>query len=1121
MTGSDSLNRESSWERTTLWKMIQEDRSPLASNVSTTLNSCMPYIQLILNKGGTAATDFTLHDGGHAFRVAERMCQIILPEVLKALTVYELAFLLLSAYLHDIGMTPELKRVTAHYNFLLTSEVQTLSQGEIDEFQKWLDDDGRGITPPLTMVKPTTRDLQICQETITYYARVRHNDWGAEWIRESLCSYRLGQYQNWIEDIIRLCRSHHFGYNELKESSFNPVVVNPGGIVVHLRFLACALRVADILEFDPERTPSVIFRHRDVKPGSRIYWWRDHEVTLVQEGNNLHIHARPSDAQIENAIRLMVEAINSELQICRMLAEQTHFEICPGLDRLLPHRWILSTTVSTNIVPREGTYEYINGAFRPNTEKLLQLLSGTALYGDPLIAVRELLQNAFDAVREKIAYIRLGQRSPADPELAQRLGELHTVSLSLEINNEGSWLVCTDNGIGMTRSIIENHLLVSGTSARHNVLDLERRCLKEGFLLGRTGQFGIGALSYFMIADRLVLSTKRGQEPGDGDGTGWQFETSGVGSFGELKKHQNLNPGTLVRLHLREDVVGSQPAEWFKALAVFVKQTLQHIPCKFELSTTLPGAPTLSVGPGWRRGQEDFANDLLREIEWARHSGQNKTPVELVSSVRKQEIEEDHNQIDILRKEVGKCLQWKVFEGEMPDKAGRCRIHVPYFDLQGKGVLAFLRIAEQGRDLLVKKISSGYMFLPSGAIHESWKGMVVESDIMPHLSKANVALGRRELGAFMEVDWSSAIAGNIVVNRTQFLGNARSYKYKSWVIEQSEKLKGEVAKNNEQSVFGLLNRNLGASKIAIRKPLSWLVLEGADHGTRHKWKPLKFPLVPRNSFFSDEPPTNITWKRSKVNVSENIQVIQQAEPYEGLTWYSESTPPDKVVLLEQSHPHMKNKMSRRRSHFIGDLKMVPLWTTSPKFAPCSHAVGITSNFPRKWTTLGAVKFTDYSDDTNETHILNPNNHIISLIDSEGLDWCAEKFAVSMDPLPLMKEVLSSSGRASAWVTRCLRDESQELWDGLNDRDPTFLRNLWDLVFPDRKGTGSRDKVICKWVEDLDDSRLCVLSPNGWLDLYCYDQGHHLEIIKHLPDPGLEWKVIVHHPQKVIDRKTVV
>ena len=1098
--------------------MIQGDSSPLASDVTTTLKSCMPEIQLILDKGGTASTDFTLHDGGHAFRVAQRMCEIIPAEVLDQLSIYELAFLLLSAYLHDIGMTPELRKVTDHYNFLLTGEDQTLSQEEIHDFQKWLDDDGRRITPPLTKTTPTTKDLKTCQEVITYYARARHNEWGAEWINQHLGSCKLGQYTNWVDDIIKLCRSHHLGYSELKDLSFNPVVVSPGGIVVHLRYLACVLRIADILEFDPERTPSVIFRHRNVSPDSRIYWWRDHHVTLVQEGNNLKIHARPSDAPTEHAIRLMVDAIDLELQICRSLDEETHFKSCPLLDRELPHKWNLSTTVSTNIVPKDNAYEYINGSFRPDTEKLLQLLSGTALYGNPLIAVRELLQNAFDAVREKIAYIRLNQGCPSDPQLASKIGELHTVSLRLEKDSEGFWLHCTDNGVGMTRSIIENHLLVSGTTARHDVLELERKCIKEGFLLGRTGQFGIGVLSYFMIADRVIIDTKRSQEPRDADDPGWRFETAGVGSFGELRKQQNLSPGTLVRLHLREDVVGPQPGEWFKDLTDFLKKTLRHIPCKFELSTTLPGTPNLSFSPGWCSGQKDFAKKLLHEIRRVRHRHPNETPIELLSSTRRQEIEAEEKHIEIVRNEAAKCLRWKVCESEMPDGVGKVRIHVPYFDLQGKEALAFLRMTEQDHALIAQNIHNGYIFIPSGRVYQSWKGMAVESESIDHRDIADREFEHLEPGAFVEVDWFSAIAGSIAVNRTRFLLNTQSTEFRPWITEQCENIRSEIAKNSEQSVFGLLNRNLTNSGITIWKPLSWLALENADHGKGRKWMPLKFPLISRNTLFDEDLPTNITWKRSKVSTSGNIQGMHDNEVYEGLTWYSERTPPDKIMLMERAAFPKTNKRSRARPHLMHAPTLIPIWTTPPKLAPRSHAVGYISKFPRKWPTLCVAEF-EFFIDEEPTHIWNSRHPILSLLSVEGLDWCAKTFAKPLDPLPLKNEILSTSGRASAWVMMCLRTEAQELWEGAKERDPSFLKNLWEIIFPDRKRTGSREQVICKWVED--DSRLLILSPSGWLDLGGYNQENRRIILKHVPDPGLEWKVIVNHPEKIKGRKTVV
>ena len=81
----------------------------------------MPDIQHILVSGGTSPKDFTLHDAAHSFRVAQTMLQII-GECLGVLSVFDLSLLLGAAYLHDIGMTPEFKKVDAHFRFLLTAQ---------------------------------------------------------------------------------------------------------------------------------------------------------------------------------------------------------------------------------------------------------------------------------------------------------------------------------------------------------------------------------------------------------------------------------------------------------------------------------------------------------------------------------------------------------------------------------------------------------------------------------------------------------------------------------------------------------------------------------------------------------------------------------------------------------------------------------------------------------------------------------------------------------------------------------------------------------------------------------------------------------------------------------------
>ena len=106
-----------------------------------------------------------------------------------------------------------------------------------------------------------------------------------------------------------------------------------------------------------------------------------------------------------------MNAIDGELALCRRIADDSPLGAIPG-EAEIPYPWTLPAACHRDVEPREGTYEYIDGAFRPDTKKLLALLSGTSLYQTPFHAVRELIQNAFDAVAEKIAYMRL-QHGPA------------------------------------------------------------------------------------------------------------------------------------------------------------------------------------------------------------------------------------------------------------------------------------------------------------------------------------------------------------------------------------------------------------------------------------------------------------------------------------------------------------------------------------------------------------------------------------------------------------------------------------------------------------------------------------------------------------------------------------
>lgn len=130
------------WQQTALWKVLDKNTAPEADACKSLLKRWMPTIETLLAKAGTAPSDFTLHDAHHGFRVSHQMADLIPDDVLPQLCPYELVQLLLSAYLHDVGMTPNQAKVTLHYNYLLSGVGELpladgktkLSESEIDEF---------------------------------------------------------------------------------------------------------------------------------------------------------------------------------------------------------------------------------------------------------------------------------------------------------------------------------------------------------------------------------------------------------------------------------------------------------------------------------------------------------------------------------------------------------------------------------------------------------------------------------------------------------------------------------------------------------------------------------------------------------------------------------------------------------------------------------------------------------------------------------------------------------------------------------------------------------------------------------------------------------------------------
>ena len=1042
------------WKSSPLWKELTARSGEEVDAVRAFLERSMPDIARVLAHCGSSPPDFTLHDAEHSFRVAAWMARLLPDGLLALLSEYEIALLLLSAYLHDIGMTPELGKVRRHRDVLLTGEASLLSDEDVRRFQYWLDAAGYGATLPLDPSRPLDETVRLADEIITGYTRHRHNDWSEEWIRARFAVEPLGGYAGWMADLVRLCRSHHEGYDALAGREFDPRRVGSGATVVHLRYLAALLRMGDVLDVDRERTPAVVFHHRDVSADSQPYWQKDAELTIHLENGQVSAYARPPRAYLHRAVEETLDGIDRELALCRRLADVTRFEkpVGPGAD--LPHRWILQATVFRDVEPREGAYQYIDGAFRPNTRRLLELLSGTALYGDPLAAVRELLQNGFDAVRELIAHRRLRMPDPSDRALEAQIGASLWVRLLLEQEGDRWWLICRDDGVGMTQEIIRDALLVSGSPPRPEVLELDRRCRAAGFRLGRTGQFGIGALSYFMLADRVVLTTRRANEAGWAEQNGWCFESSGVGSFGELRADRSLPHGSEVRMRLRPGAV-ADPTEFSARLSEYLRATLVHIPCNLHF-----GAPTEAASfrrpAGWTMEEAERVEAALRQFRPSGEETGFTDPESASPKLRRAHVRHERRWRAI-RREAAEKLRWATHEGDLPEGMGRYRLHLPYFQVADGVSLPFIRPRSEPGGLVLRPVAGGDYQLTAASTSWGWKGMQVDvttpsrppdplelpfrGGLVPAESLFQGPKPARavweEYGVLAEVDFQSAAVGTLAVSRGWLELGPKGEMLLGWIGGRARKLVDKFLSGYSGSPFALLNaRVLGVSPPQGAQ-YQWALSPASVMGEAGKlravrWGPLPFPLT-LDYVFRSSPSLRLLWEGQPLSKALAMRRYGAEWNGQALTWAAWDAPPDRMVAITGG----------------AGISLVPVWTAKPGAVQTPFTFGWIAEFPPEWQHLSAAAV----GGTDDVLVWNRRDPVVRAAVGAAEELLRSIHLFSL-PFSVRSEALATPGAAAAWVLNKVASISLSVhigagssaWDDVRSTAPDFLPRIWTLLF---------------------------------------------------------------------------
>ena len=328
---------------------------------------------------------------------------------------------------------------------------------------------------------------------------------------------------------------------------------------VHAVYLMVLLRIADYIQIDSSRTSKTLIK---LKTFASPYSEGEHQTHLSvddidtryqDDPERIYVQASPKDSMTYLKLKNLIADIQYEMDISwAVLGEHYGNTERPEIK----YRRITSNLGEEWFLNRQ---QYIPDSFSFKAGDEIIKLMIAPLYGnDPSFGVRELLQNAVDACKEREELERKNGNNAYTP--------LITAAVTKD-EDEQAWFTITDNGLGMNADIIKHYFLKAGASYRKSTEWQKTFIDAQGHtIVRRNGRFGVGLLAAFLIGKTIHVSTRR-----TGEEYGYTF-TAGLHTTQiNITKDYSLPVGTSIKISISEDTLNEMDPEdkdddsaWFK-----------------------------------------------------------------------------------------------------------------------------------------------------------------------------------------------------------------------------------------------------------------------------------------------------------------------------------------------------------------------------------------------------------------------------------------------------------------------------------------------------------------------------------------------------------------------------
>lgn len=563
-----------------------ERRSKKVSGIKTLIGKIEEIARdasVLLDRVVDTFQEYTLHEKTHSLKVLKIMDRIIPKQTLGQMNELELTILILSAFLHDIGMVVarrEKKEILESEEFNHCKEKYPRMNNSLKKANE------QGNYRVAT---------QIEDQILTFYLRESHAIRGSNFIKKKFGARLKYRDLDFSDPLCKVCRSHGEPWEKLgvrKERLHGyplkeeyPTSYHVGKLDINIQFLAIVLRIADILDFDRERTPSILFEYLyPISEISLAHWLTHLSVQgWLISGDKVKYRVGCKHPLYQKAVNEFLDKVDAELQGAKLLMERFPANIAERYKMPLP-RAVDRSEIGPRIVEGRPLYIYGDFQFGLDYDRVIALLSEELHYSRDA-AIRELLQNSVDACRFRLALEKsLGTNWNKNEAQIHFVYDSNTLTLTVE-----------DNGIGMDQEIVQNNFLKIGCSyySKDNpryLRDIATFRDKEATFYP-ISMFGIGILSCFMLADQIVVETRKKENNHLLDPIGIRVSPKlKMYVMRELEPSDWYNgeePGTKITLNL------TQPIDLKRTLKQFA------INLEFNISATIDGKTTVIKPQGF------------------------------------------------------------------------------------------------------------------------------------------------------------------------------------------------------------------------------------------------------------------------------------------------------------------------------------------------------------------------------------------------------------------------------------------------------------------------------------------------------------------------------------------